>query len=885
MNADLAFDFGTDGPSRGRPGAGACKNRPHFTGFSGSLLESAASMLGDLGRAFRTLLKNPGFALVGVITLALGIGANAAMFAVVNAVLLKPLPFRDPDRLMLVHLLAPDRELGTEREMVWSYPKYRTFLDMQETFENTALFAGRDLTLSGDGGPEHVRGEVVTDRYPGILGVVPQLGRTFTGAEAHRPGEAAVAMISHALWTRRYGADPSILGRTIQINARSFAVVGILPAGFRGLTGEAEVWVPFAVHEPSFLTQRAAHGYYLVARRKPAVSEVDAAAAVRVLGVRIADEYAATSWGATARSMYSARIDSDLRRASLVLMGAVGLLLLIACVNLTNLLIARALSRRREVAVRVALGASRMQIARQFLTESLVLACLGSVAGIVMATVLINIGTALMPDADVFFGSSLSPGSRRIAGAAGLTRIGASLIRVDVPTLLFTCVMAAIASAAIALIPALQASALRPVEAMKTGGGRGTSEGFQNLGTRGVLVAAQMTLALVLLVGAGLMMKSAARLHNTSIGVNTERVMTARVDLPTGSAAGFSGTVVSSMAGYNPERRRQFFSQFVDRIRALPGVEAAGLADCAPLSGRCSSTIIGFEPGKHRARPDMPGIGVIWATPEYFPAAGVQLRRGRLFTNDDRAGAPKVVVVNEAAARAFWPGGDPIGKRITLGGGGFEDGAEVIGVVADVRYSALETAAGPDAYIPFQQSPPSHMRVFVHSRLQPATLVTAMRNELRQLDPNLPLIEIRTMDERIGDAMWRTRVASWLLSSFAGLALLLTSIGVFGVMAQTVTQRIPEIGVRMALGAQTHDVLRMILVRAAVLAAVGLALGVTLALGLTRVMSSLLYDVQPDDPATFIGGALVLASVAGLACYLPARRATRVDPILALRYE
>ena len=452
-------------------------------------------------------------------------------------------------------------------------------------------------------------------------------------------------------------------------------------------------------------------------------------------------------------------------------------------------------------------------------------------------------------------------------------------------TVMFTCAVAAIASALIALVPALHASALRPVDAMKAGGGRGTTQGFQGFGARGMLVAAQITLALVLLAGAGLMLKSAARLHGTGIGVSTERVLTARVDLPTGSASGFTGTMVTSNAGYNRDRRSQFFTQLADRIRALPGVEAVGLADCPPLSGDCSGTVVGFEPGRHRARPEMPGIGVIWATPEYFPTAGVQLRKGRLFTSDDRAGRPKVVLVNEAAARAFWPNADPIGKWITLGGGGFEDGAEVVGVVADVRYAAIETAPEPDAYIPFLQSAPSSMRVFVRSRLDQSSLVAAMRSELSELDPNLPLGEIRTMEERVGDAMWRTRVASWLLSSFAGLALLLTSIGIFGVMAQTVAERTPEIGVRMALGAQKHDVLRLMLGRAAMLAAAGILAGVILALGLTSFMTTLLYEVEPGDPATLAYVALLLGAVALAACYLPARRAARVDPIVALRYE
>jgi putative ABC transport system permease protein len=843
-------------------------------------------MLQDLRYAFRTLLKSPGFTIVAVLTLALGIGANTAMFAVVNAVLLKPLPFADPERLMLVHLQVPDDETGAHREMVWSYPKYRTFLDVQQTFENTALFAGRDLSLSGDASPERVRGEVVTDRYPAILGITPILGRAFTGAEAHRPGEPAVVMIGHAVWTRRYGADPAVVGRTIQINSAPYTVVGVLPPGFKGLGGNAEAWVPFAVYEPDFMTQRSAHGYYLVARRKAAIVEAQAIAAVRVLGTQIAAEYGSKSSGATAVSLYSSRVDADLRRAALVLLGAVGLVLLVACVNLTNLLIAKALGQRREVAVRAAIGASRAQIARQFVVESLVLAALGSVLGIVIAVTLLDAAAILLPDADVFFRAPMAPGARRTLGADGLARIGASMIRLDAVTLLFTCGVAALVSALIALVPAMQSASLRPIEAMRSGGRGGTATGFHGLGSRGALVTAQIALALVLLAGAGLMIKSAARLQGTGIGVNPDRVLTARIDLPSGaSGASISGTAMFPSGGYSAEKRDIFFTQLTDRVRAMPGVESVGVANCPPVSGGCSSTIAGFERGQHKIRPGMPSIGAHVASPEFFSTVGIQLRKGRLFTADDRAERPRVVLVNETAAKSFWPNADPIGKTITLGAFGFEVGAEVIGVVSDVRYSTIESASVPDAYIPFLQSPQARMRLFVRSRLDQASLVAAIRQEVRQLDSSLPLSEVKTMDERVGDAMWRTRVAAWLFSAFAGLALLLTAVGIFGVMSQTVSQRTPEIGVRMALGAEGGDVLGLVLRRAGVLTGIGIAAGIAVALGLTRVMTALLFETEPGDLSTLAIVAVLLGFVALAACYLPARRAARVDPIVALRYE
>ena len=843
-------------------------------------------MMNDIRYACRTLLKNPGFTLVAVMTLALGIGANTAMFAVVNGVLLKPLPFRDPERLMLVHLRMPGEgeEAGTYRDAVWSYPKYRTFLDLQQTFENTAIFAGRDLTISGDNNPESVRGEVVTDRYPAILGIAPALGRAFTGEEAHRPGEVAVAMIGHALWTRRYGADPAVLGRTVQINARPYTIVGVLPPDFKGLSGNADVWVPFAVQEPRYISQRFLHTYYLIARRKAAVSESQAMTAVRAIGAQIATEYKSTGWGASAVSLYSSRVDGDLRLAALVLLGAVGLVLLIACVNLTNLLIAKALGQRREVAVRAAIGASRAQIARQFVVEGLVIAGFGSAAGLFVAASLLDVAGRLLPDADVFFRMPMAPGAQRTAGAAGLARVGASMIGLDWATLMFTCGVAAVVSTLIALIPAMQSASLRPVDAMKAGGRGGTSTGFDGFKARGVLVTAQIALALVLLAGAGLMIKSAGRLHSTAIGVNPQHVLAARIDLPQDAGGLFNGAMTSSPGSYNVERRISFFTQLADRLRAVPGVESVGLAQCAPVSGLCSDTVIGFD-RIHKPRLGMPGIGVQWATPEFFATVGIQLRRGRLFTSQDSADRPKVIVVNEAAVRAYWPNADPIGKIVTMGMGGLETGAEVIGVVSDVRYSSIEAAPRPDAYISFLQSPQSRMRLFVRSQLDRASLVAMIRREVTTLDANLPLTEVKTMEERVGDAMWRTRVASWLFAAFAGLALLLTAVGIFGVMAQAVSQRTPEIGVRLALGAQRRDVLGLVLQRALVFTGVGIAVGTGVALGLTRIMTALLYQTEPDDPSTLTLVAGLLAVVALAACYLPARRAMNVDPITALRYE
>lgn len=832
----------------------------------------------DLQHAFRGLRKNPGFTAVAVVTLAIAVGANTAMFAVVNAILLKPLPFKDADRLMLVHLLAPDREAerGTLREMNWSYPKYQTFLELQQSYESTALFGGRRFTISGDDNAERVRGEVVTESYPHVLGIAPILGRSFTSEEAQRVGAAAVAIIGHSLWTRRYGGDVTVLGRAIRVDATPYTIIGVLPPGFRGLSGDAELWLPLAVLEPHSLEPkyRYSHSYYLIGRRKVTVAAETAIAEARVLGTQIDTAVpkppflGPDPWGATAVSLYDSRTDADIRRASLILLGAVGVVLLIACVNLTNLFVAKTIARRREVAVRMAIGASRFRVARQFIAESVLVAVFGAAAGLFLALALIDAGAMLLPAGDVFFRSPIAPGVPRISGAAGLTRISVGMIDLDAITVLFACGVATFAATLVALVPATQASSLRPAEAMKSGGGTGTARGFHAFGVRAVLVTIQISFALVLLTGAGLMMKSAARLYGTGIGIDPSGVLTVTLSLP--------------RAGYNDERGAAFFAQLLDRVRALPGVESVGFGDCPPVSGGCSSTGIRFPLEKSRVDPL---VGMYWATPDYFRTLGIQLLRGRNFTQRDRVGQPKVALVNEAAAREFWPNDTPIGKVIAVGMGGFGDGAEVVGVVSDVRYRAIESTPRPDVYIPVSQSYTSTLRLFVRSRLSTESLAAAIRSEVQALDPNLPLTEIRTMEERLGDAMWRTRVASWLFAAFASVALLLTAIGIFGVMSQTVTQRTREIGVRVALGAQGDDILRLVLARAVSLAAIGIALGIVFALGATRVLTALLYGVEPNDPLTFVLVSLLLGVVTLVACYFPARRATLVDPVVTLRYE
>ena len=833
--------------------------------------------LRDLRYALRMLSRAPGFTTVAVLTLGLGIGANTAMFAVVNAVLLKPLPFEQADRLMLVHLLVPDRTrpgvFGALPE--WSYPKYRSFTEMQEVFEDAAFFSGRDVDVTGGGAPERVRGEVVSDRYPDVLGLGAALGRTFTHDEAHRKGAARVAMIGHGLWLRRFGGDPAVVGGGIDLNGARFTIVGVLPRGFRGLTGNADVFVPLAAIEPAQLDQAQSHAYTVVARRRARVSEAEAMAAVRLLGPRIDAAHrdansSGAPWGAIAVSLNASRADVDIRRASLLLFGAVAFVLLIACVNLTNLLVARGLGREREVAVRLALGASRGHVLRQFLAEGLVLSVLAAAAGVGIAAAVLAAAGALLPDPDVFFRSAIAPGVPRTAGAAGLTRIGAGAIHLDLAAMLFTSGVALVTVLLVSLFPAIVASSLRPIHALRARGIR-PGRRLRWLDGRAVLVAAQIGLALVLLAGAGLMIRSARHLRAIDLGISHRNIVTVRLSLPR--------TTYTSQTG------SALFTTLLDRTRALPGVDSAALGTCPPLSGGCSATIMWFPPAGPRRDGRDPVVGIQWVSPEYFSTLGIRVLQGRTFTDPDREGQPKVLIVNEAAARAIWPDGTPLGRRVAIGMGSFGSGADVVGVVADVRYRALESAVMPEVYAPLAQSYQPGARLFVRSALDASRVVAAVTRELHALDANLPLGEIKTMDERVRDAMWRTRVSVWLLAAFAGLALLLTAIGVFGVMAQAVAQRTPEIGVRMALGAQPRDVVTLVLRKAGLVIATGVAIGAAGALGLTRVMTSLLYGVQGGDPVTLMAAAALLAGGAFAAGYVPARRAVSVDPVTALRAE
>jgi predicted permease len=823
----------------------------------------------DLSYALRALRQQPGFTGIAVLTLALGIGANVAVFSVVNAVLFKSLPFADPEQLMAVHLSAPDREApGVYRTVVWSYPKYQVLREHQRVFQSTAIFTGSEWSITGTGTPERLSGEVVEASYFSVLGVMPRAGRSFSADDTRAPGSAPLAMLGHGLWQRRFGADPNAIGRTIGLNGIAHTIVGILPPGFRGLTGRAEVWVPVMTLPADHLAEIWSHSYSLVARRKSDVSPEQAQAAVKVLGDQINAQYSPRTvdttsppWGATAVPMNNERVDPLIRRSILLMLAAVGSVLLIVCVNLANLMLVRALARQREVAIRLALGASRLRIVRQLMTESLLLAAAGTLAGLAVAYGVIVLGARLMPDLRMVL----------TGPTAGLTRVGLGTLGLDGTTLLFTLAIALGTAAIFGLGPAWRASRRDLTTTMRAGSPGAVSQSHAGFSVRNLLIVGEMALALVLLTAGGLMLKSVARLQATELGFQPESLFTFRLALPSPQ--------------YNPSSATLFLEQLLERLRTQGDIRSVGYGNCAPVSRGCNVTIATFPDRPASQRGNGPQVGIYWASPDYFDTLGIRLIRGRVFDARDRIGQPKVVVINETAARTFWGPEDPIGKRIGLGQGGFHEGAEVVGIVADVRYGAVERTVSPDAYIPLLQSARSGGLIFVRSQTTLERLIPLLRREVAALDTDLPLIDFKTMDQRFGDATWRTRTTAWLLAAFASLALVLAAIGIYGVMAQTVAQRVREIGVRMALGATRADIFRLILGRACLFAIAGVVAGIVFAIPSMRLLTALLYQVRPADPLVMATLALMVLIVAVFASYLPARRAARVDPLTTLRAE
>ena len=806
----------------------------------------------DLRFAIRTLVKKPGFTFVLVLALALGIGANTAIFSVVNAVLLRPLPYKQADRLVWIWGTNPLNDIEHETA---SAPDYNDWKTQGQSFEEMGGFANTRLTLTGSGEPERYDGAYVTDGFFEVLGVQPAIGRTFT-PEEDKPNSSRVVVLSHGLWQRRFGGDPGIIGQAITINGNPVTVVGVMPADFKHPRPEsnrkAEMWMPLQVDYAK--AGRRADYLGVIARLKPGVAIEQARAEMTTIAAQLEQQYAATNsgWGTIVLPLHE-RFVGDVRPVLVVLLGAVGFLLLIACANVANLLLARAAARQKEMAIRTALGARRGRIVRQLLTESVLLAVVGGGLGLLLALWGIEALVALAP--------------------GDIPRLNE--VSLDARVLLFTFGVSLVTGVMFGLFPALQAANPNLNETLKEGG-RGTTEGGRGGRARRILVVAEIALALVPLVGAGLMVKSFVRLQEVDPGFNPERVLAVEVYLP--------GTTYKE-----GQQATAFYQQLLTRVQNLPGVEAASAIDTLPLSGG-GNVIAFYVEGHLPALTDKtPDAEYRIVTPEYFQTMGIPLLRGRYLSEQDGPKTPQSFVINDTLARRYFGDEDPIGKRMNLGSPQQPAWYTVVGIVQDTRHEGLDAEPYPQMYAVNTQVPRRSMVLVARTAGDPAKMIPSIRSTVAEMDSTLALNNARTMAQVISQSIARPRFNMMLMSLFAVVALLLAGVGIYGVMAYSVSQRTHEIGVRMALGASSADVLRMVVRQGMGLTLVGVGIGLAGAFVITKLIASLLsgllFQVGAHDPLTFVGIALLLALVALAACLIPARRATKVDPMVALRYE
>ena len=799
----------------------------------------------DLHYAVRRLFKAPGFTIVAVLTLALGIGANSAIFSVVNGVLLKPLPYPESERLVGVYHVTEGQRV------VMSGPNFTDVARGATTLENIAAVSTTRMVLTGEGEPERLSVAEVSASLFNVLRVHPEIGRTFN-ADENTPGRTNVVILSHAVWEQRFGSDRSVIGRRITLDGTPREVIGVMPRGFV-YPSDRQAWLPIEYDEALVSTQRGAWFLGVIARLKPGVTPEQAAAEVETIGRNLARQYpdANAEIGMTAFPLLEDMV-GDIRQSVLILLGAVGFVLLIACTNVANLLLARAAARGSELAVRTALGAGRGRLVRQLLTESVLLSLCGAAFGLLLAVWGVELLASMKPQ--------------------GIPRL--DNIRIDGTVILFTIGVGIITGLLFGLVPAFTAT--RGLSATLKEGGRGAVTSRSGSRVRGALVVAELAIAVMLLAGAGLLMRSFVKLQAVDPGFKPDQALTFELTLPD--------------PRYKEDAQRiGFFDELLPRLRALPGVRSASAVLGLPLSGL--NLVISFEvAGRPPVPPaQQPAMQVRVATPDYFSAVGIPLKRGRTFTENDRAETTKVVLITEAAARQYFPGEDPIGKTIKLGWGRDpgkpKAGGEVVGIVGDVKDAGLSEANPPQIYMPLKQWPVSFMTVVVKTAVPPASLGDAVRAQVASIDPNLPVSNIRTLDAIVAKSISQQRFYMLLLTIFASVALLLAAIGIFGVLSYAVSQRTREIGIRMALGAPGATVIGLIVRQAMLLVAAGVVAGTAAALFLSQTMTKMLFHIEPTDPATFASVAGVLVAVALFASYLPARRATRVDPIVALRAE
>jgi putative ABC transport system permease protein len=805
----------------------------------------------DFRHALRLLFRNPGLTLIVAAALGLGIGANTAIFSVVNASLLRPLPYRDASRLVVVwdQLL----KLGI-RQFPVSDANYLDYKNTSRVFEDLAAFQFSDFNLTGGDLAERVPGLRISSNFFAMLGASPVIGRTIA-AEECVAGRDNVVVLGDRLWRRRFGADPGVVGKAVVLDGNVLTVIGVMPAGFAfssGASGAAELWTPLVLHPDA---GRTAGALELIARLKPGVSVEHARTDMNSIAVGVEERHHPyrgphgedAGYGVTVVTLHDQLFDG-VRRGLLVLLTAVGFVLLIACANVANLLLVRAIERRKEMAIRKALGAGRLRLVRQALVESFTLAALGGCVGLAAAFGGVDLLARLLPDNLVRLASV--PIDGRVLGFTLLTSLATGLV--------------------FGLGPALHASRTDLNQALKQTG-RGMSEGSGAMRLRQALVVAEVALSLVLLVGAGLMIRSFALLMRVNPGFRTERVITARISL--------------SQDHYREGHRiAGFYRDLLERLRRLPGVESASAVSRLPLTGGPGGDPFSIRGRAYDANGRTPQVAnqqVIGA--DYFRAMQIPMLEGRVFAEQE---PQPVVIVNETMARGFWPGESVIGRRIVLGAPRPDAvWREIVGVAADVRISGIAVKPLPQMYVPLEQAPADSMALVIRTLREPDALISGLRREVFAVDPSQPLYDVRTMEERVASTIAQPRFQALVLGLFAAMALVLAAIGTYGVIARSVAQRTHEIGIRMALGAEPVQVLALILGEGTVLALCGVVLGLAGALALARMLSSLLYGVTASDPLTYLGASLLMMAVVVGACYVPARWAARVDPLDALRSD
>jgi predicted permease len=819
-------------------------------------------MLNDIRYGLRQLIKHPAFTIIAVLTLALGIGANTAIFSVVNAILLKPLPFPQSDQLIAFGMtdtrLKDQINLGS-----LSYPDFFDFRDQNRTLSSCAIYQDRSFALSAEEGATSLRGQKVSAEFFDVLGIKPQPGRAFTREDEQAgggPGGFKV-IISHDFWRRHFGAEPNVIGRTIVLDRRTYTIWGVMPAGFQFPIQNDPIDFYVTIAEDAAnpdgsqpqTKQRGSHSLRAIGRLKPDASVAQAQADLAAIAAALSKQYpeSNTNFGVATRALREEMV-GDVRTALYILFGAVLCVLLIANANVANLLLARASARGKEIALRAAMGASRLRIIRQLLTESLLLSALGGGAGLLLAQWGTEALIKTVPQ--------------------NIPRI--STIQLDATVLGFTLLVSLATGVIFGLVPAWQASHVDLNNSLKSGT-RGGSGGEAKGRVRNALIMAEVAIALVLLISAGLLIQSFARLGRVQPGLRSERLLTARIGLP-------------DVAYPKNENIIQFFEQFLPRIRALPGVESASAILPLPLSG--SNMVTSFDDEEHPL-PDgqRPGAPVRIIVNDYFKTMGIPVRQGRVFDERDRFDSTPVVIVNERFVQKYFAGRNVIGKRIMPGFAADDSGEkmrEIVGVVGNVKHLSLKNEDSPEMYLPHTQIPFGVMSLVVRTSVSnPNTLTNSIRKELAAMDATIPLTSVCVFDEYISRSLALPRFNTLLLSIFAGTALVLTAIGIYGVLAYSVAQRTSEIGIRIALGAGKSSIFRLIVGQAMTLVGISLVLGLAGAFAATRLLSSLLFGVGAADPGTFAGIVLLVSVVAFVAAWLPARRATRVDPIIALRTE